>query len=285
MSNITKYQPFSLEALEEANKEVADVSSGVIMPLAEGTNIVRFMPVPLGSKMPVRVTAVHFVDPLPGSDNKFSFACPRRELRQQCPACQESEKLIASRNPADRELGKSLRSKLRIYANVVDRSSSDNSVRVISFGKKIWDQLEKIRKNPRLGGDWTNPTEEGFDIIIERTGTGQYDTEYTVSADRKNSPLAETQQEIDMLVESCHDLEQFIQPEVPEELLQAWGALASVGRGKEMEIVVESKPVAILGADVMPPKASNRKAQSAVKKLKYDDDFNSVEAEEDDIPY
>lgn len=55
---------------------------------------------------------------------------------------------------------------------------SQQRVRVLSQGKSVFKQIASSTDTWPQGEDMPSP----FDIYIKRTGTGQYDTEYTVSA-------------------------------------------------------------------------------------------------------
>lgn len=220
-SSIVRYGSYSEAALEKDAGKTAALSGGNFMDLLEGENVVRFLPPPVGSESPFRMTAMHYIDAVPGLEKMVVFACPRVELKQPCIACQKSAELNSSGNPVDREMAYKISAGLRIYANVLDRKNPEAGVRVLGFGKSIQSGLAAIRKSARLGGDFTNPTDKGFDIIITRTGTGMQ-TRYAVMADRNSSPLAETEEEIMFLIENQHDLNALVNPVPPDELVRAW---------------------------------------------------------------
>ena len=67
-------------------------------------------------------------------------------------------------------------------------NATDAGTQVFAFGKMIYEQLRSIRNDPDSGGDFTHP-ETGFDIIIERTGSGKFDTAYDVRAARHETKL------------------------------------------------------------------------------------------------
>lgn len=225
-TNIVKYQGLDLATVDAVGQQVDAISGGNYETIEVGENVYRFLPVPDGQS-PIRVTAMHYIDAIPGLDGKtIVFACPRVELKTTCAACAKSEELMKTGNPVDRERAWRISAGLRVYANVINRKKPENGPRVLSFGKQIWTQLQQIRKNPRMGGDFTDPSSNGFDIIITREGTGKNDTKYTVAADRQNSPLAASDEEINNLILATKNLEQEVNPSLPEELLLAWGVSA-----------------------------------------------------------
>ena len=130
-----------------------------------------------------------------------------------------------------------------------------------AIGKSIWKGIQAIITNPRSGGDCTNPLANGFDICVHRTGTGPTDTEYQVSADRMQSPLADTEDDINMLLEARLDLDAQVVANVPEALQLQWQAAAArhqVGQARAgFSAGVQGKPLAqqlsggSVGANVM----------------------------------
>lgn len=74
---------------------------------------------------------------------------------------------------------------LRYCVWVIDRK--DNTIKFAEFGKQITKQLQEFATNPEYAFDVI----PSYDITINRTGTGQFDTKYSVLPDRKDTPLTE----------------------------------------------------------------------------------------------
>lgn len=229
--DLTKYTGFDMDMLEETDRRVEEVGGSAYVKLEVGDTIVRILPAPAG-QMPFRVTSLHYIDAVPGLDKKIVFACPRVEEKKPCLACTEADRLLSTGNPLDRASSKRISGTLTVYANALDRSMPDAGPKILSMGSTIWKKLKAIRQNPRAGGDFTDPGDGGFDIIISREGTGPRDTRYEVSTDRNNSPLADTPEEIEMILSRQHNLDAEVDTEIPEDLIMAWRNLASVGRGQ-----------------------------------------------------
>lgn len=283
MSNIQQYPGFSEEAADQDIAEANAMSGSIYMDLEQGENVIRFLPIAPGMKSPYRKTSMHYIE-IPGHDRKFVFACPRVELRQPCLACAKERELARSPAPADREAASQVGSNLRVLANVRNRKVPDAPPMVLGFGKMILNALTAIRKSKRLGGDFTNPGPDGFDIIINKTGEG-LGTRYTVSGDRTPSPLAATQQEIDAICGMRHDLEACVAPIVPEALQSAWAStaaslgpsMAPAGMGRLETLarqvqVPRTAPVGQVGAGLM----GGSPASAANAEVEYDDDFNPI---------
>lgn len=274
-SNLVRYGSFDETALEEQSRKVNDLAGQIFVKIEPGDNIFRFLPPPPGKNTPFRVTAMHYIDAVPGLDKQLVFACPRHESRTPCLACQKADELSRSANPHDRERGQKIAANLRVYAAVVQRNDPDMVPKVLSFGKQIFDQLKAIRKNPRLGGDFTNPTEQGFDIIISRAGTGKNDTKYVVSADRNNSALHPDPTVIQQILDAAPNLELQVNPIVPEQLFAMWGEVAMRGGPAPSAPQGPSRwsPPAAPAAHQPPITTTGRAVQDAQE---FDDDFNPI---------
>lgn len=288
MSNIVKYAGLDLSVVDQVDERVQTIAGGDYEQIEVGENVYRILPA-LPGRQPIRVTAMHYVDQVPGLEKMVVFACPRVELKEPCPACARAEQLSRTGNPVDRERAQRLQPQLRVYVNVLNRKRPDAGPRVLSFGKQIWEQLKAIRRNPRTGGDYTNPTDQGFDIVILREGTGKNDTRYTVSVDRNNSPLADTPEAINAIIEATKDLDSFVNTQVSDQLLSAWGVSLRGGMdaGRAAAAALPPPPPAIgtFGASVMRPREvsapaapapaprSTAPAASAVRDAEFDDDF------------
>jgi hypothetical protein len=187
MSNaIVNYGSYDIEAADTEHEDLSR-GGGNYMKLEVGRNVVRFLPPPPGRNTPFVTTFQHFLN-LPGIAEPVIFNCPRLMARRGCPACAKGEKLKATGNPKDADAARDFWSSRRVFASVVDRNDEDAGPKILGFGKMIHEALVAIRRDEDAGGDFTHP-EEGFDVIIERTGSGKTDTRYTVRPARKSSPL------------------------------------------------------------------------------------------------
>jgi len=231
MANIVKHGTFTAEAAEKEEQEIQ--TSGAFLKLGVGKTTIRVLPPPAGQNLPWVKTQEHFIK-TPGAQRAAIFACPRVLAKQPCPACAIADKLNSSGNPVDRDRAWEYRPKMRAYMNVIARKEPEKGVQVLAVGKTILEKMIKIRKDEDAGGDFTDVV-NGFDLIIDRTGTGKNDTEYEVMASRKITPLGD-----DSWLDQAHDLTRHtkvrtaaeIQAELSgeEENVAASGA-RDVGRG------------------------------------------------------
>jgi hypothetical protein len=252
--------------LEEAAKEqetLDKAGSGEFLKLKMGRNKVRFLP-PLvnaqgqvllpvpGVRSPFVVINQHFIK-VPGSSGSAVFNCARKMGGGVCRACQMAERLRGSGNRADYQAAGEMLPKVRVIANVIDRSDEDAGPQLIGFGKTVHEPLIALREDVDSGGDFTDPTEEGYDIIIEKEGEGM-NTEYTVRPDRKSSALGRME-----WIEEQHELMRFLnvpsQDEVEAQL--SGGGRGGGGGGRQREALPARG-----GADVTGP-ARGRNAAPA----------------------
>lgn len=221
-TNLVQYGKYELETAEQ--EEAAIPSFGVDrMKLIPGKNLVRFLPPPVGKSSPFRVAHTHFLN---SSAGRVSFTCPRMEAKKRCPACDKYDQLSRSGSPVDRKAADEYKPKMQVFANVIDRRNPESGPKVLQFGIGIQRDLIAIRKDEDIGGDYTDP-EKGFDILIERTGTGKDDTKYKVFPTKTQKPLGNPD-----WIAAQHDLEKFARVRGPEEIEKM---LAGVGDSSEDE--------------------------------------------------
>ncbi len=198
-SGIAAFGDFDDKAADEyAAQAEADRGAGKFLKLKEGKTVVRFLPPAKGERVPFKTVWEHNIE-LPG--NKVSFACPRNNFKQACPACAQESALMAQ---GLEERAKGFKAKKRHYANVIVRGEEDMGPRILGFGYSIEEDLMAYRRD--AGVNFSHPI-DGVDIIISRKGTGQFDTEYKVMLDPKGPrPLAESDEKMGELAEAMYDL-------------------------------------------------------------------------------
>ena len=277
---IRKYGTLTDAAMTATDARVEELSSDIFLAIPVGNIVVRFMPSPHEGASPLRSTALHYVT-IPGSDKVHVFACPQQELKIPCLVCKRSSELQRSSVEAEKDLGWRISPKLRIFANVLPRHAANGGPKVLGFGAQLYEAIKAIRNNQYAGGDMFNPYEEGkgFDIIVNRVGTGARDTKYSAVAARGYSALAPTHEEIDELMDRCHDLDQQVKPEIPEIVLAHFGpprgfAAPLSGPPRTQPAIEASARPAVTGAVFARHPASP--PVTAATAIDYDDDFNPI---------
>jgi|6_EtaG_2_1085325.scaffolds.fasta_scaffold108070_2 hypothetical protein len=200
MSNIVQYNEWTMEAAAKELSQVTRSSNNKeIMKLTVGRNVVRFLPMTDEMPSPFQVIWQHFVQT---DDKPIVFPCPWRMDQQRCPICDEGNRLSRTGNSTDRDSARRLWPSMRVFANVISRAAMEGGPKILAMPRTVYEELISIRTDSDAGGDFTHP-ESGFDIIIERTGTG-LSTRYRVSTARTDSKLENME-----WIEQQHDLARF----------------------------------------------------------------------------
>ena len=228
MSNIVKWGAYTEEAALREEQEGGGERRD-FMKLEVGKNQVRFLPPPIGKDTPFQLVHTHYV-PVPGQTEDVRIVCPRKHGGGKCPICAKAEQLYRSGNAVDQDKAGELWPRRRYYAHVINRKNPDAGVVILPMGPKIHDAIRDLRKDPEYGGDFTNP-EKGYDIVIERAGTGKYDTAYKVRPAMKGGavmfgPLNPDPEVMNALIEEQGDLTRLVNILSPEAIVEQLEGLA-----------------------------------------------------------
>lgn len=221
---LVKFGSYEVEAATEERQGMESSGGTEWMKLKPGRNVVRVLPPPMGKRSPFRTIYQHFISSPTGP---IVFVCPRLEQKQPCPACQKAEELRGARNEEDQRLANELFARRRVFCNVIDRAEPEKGPKVLGFGKTVHEQLIALREDEDAGGEFTHPL-SGFDIIIERAGTGKNDTKYSVRPARNSSQLHDEGSVMQTWIDTQRNLDQFAR--VP-----SWDELRDMMAGKKRE--------------------------------------------------
>lgn len=190
-SNLADFGGLELDDLDDLEKEVASATSSEFAKLTAGKNLVRFLPPKKKGANPFKIIHIHYIRLKRGGEEKtVSFVCPRlmTKGKERCPACEMQDKLKKG-NSVDKEKSDGFKPTMRVHANVIMRAVEEEGPKILAFGKKIFDALKSIRRDKDDGGDFTDPSDEGFDIIINKEGEMR-ETRYEIRARQRFSALA-----------------------------------------------------------------------------------------------
>jgi hypothetical protein len=266
MGAIVKYGAYTPEAAEADEKSATRLGS--FLKLGPGKHRLRFLPPPVGRKTPFKKVNQHFFDV---SGEKVVFACPRFEAKKPCPGCQEVARLNATGNPDDREYAKDLRASERFFANVINRAEPEKGVQVYQVPWSVHQTLAALAKDPDAGGDFTNP-ESGNDIFITRAGTGKNDTKYTVFPVKNSTPLADTPELMQGLIDNQPDLDVL-------GALKSYDEIAAAIGGEGGDAASNAKSAGGSKGQVVQAQRKDKPRRTA------QDDVDDAEVIEDDIPF
>jgi hypothetical protein len=178
-----------------------------------GMSVLRVLPAPVvddgdGERNPIVVANVHRVE---FTGRTVRVNCPRIMLAQgdeqgpPCPVCERVNQLRRTGSQSDRDLSFEIAAKFAAFL-VVDVISEpggkkhDPNARIWRVGKTVYEQLKSLRNDPDVG-DFLRPDATGFNLKVERKGTGVKDTEYTVRPAAAQSPVRDLE-----LIERAPDL-------------------------------------------------------------------------------
>jgi hypothetical protein len=149
-------------------------------------------------------------------DGKKAVYCPNitSEGEMECPVCEIVDGFWKAGDKASKKMAGELKARKSFWMNVIDRSDEEKGPQIFTPGVIIFGSLISIFNDPDYG-DFTD-VDEGFDISIERTGTGR-ETEYEVRPKPRKSPLHADSDKIDELLEKAKDLSVVEVSDDPEE--------------------------------------------------------------------
>lgn len=217
-TGLIKYQTYTPEAAA-ADKKQADAASGDFWKPAAGNNTIRILPAPDSKHKVLVQTHNHFIE-IPGNERAVGFNCPRLMLKKPCIVCVRADVLKAQSNKPDRDMGFQMSPKARNYVYLIDRSNPEAGPRCYAFGKKLFERLMEIRADQANGGDWADPSEDGFDLVLHKKGE-KLTTEYNLSPARGSCALGHDQWIEDVL--SLPDLQQYAGVPTTEEIEEKLG--------------------------------------------------------------
>lgn len=184
---IATYGEWTPEQMEKESSEMS--SGGDFWKPPVGNTAVRLLPPKIGWPSPFVIQHQHFIQ-IPGNANKVIFSCSKMHEGKKCLPCAKADALEASGNSRDERAAKGLRPQRRMMCNAIvsPKKVEGNKPVIWVFGKTVYDQLKAIRENEEAGGNFLDPV-KGFNIVIQRVGTGKEDTKYTLLPSRNQTPL------------------------------------------------------------------------------------------------
>ena len=185
------------------------------LSIKDGRNVIRILPPTDNMESFGEEVWVHYGVGKSEKNKRGSMVvCPTTHGEDNpCPVCEAVKELYALSLNRDDEYSKQARSlgrKRRIYYNAISRDEDlseyelreedgkkvwynkkegkqESPVKVLATGIGVYKAIISLIVDPEYG-DVTDP-EEGLDLIITKTGSGQFNTNYDVKTVRKESPI------------------------------------------------------------------------------------------------
>lgn len=222
------------------NSNRGNGSSIGFIEIKDGRNVVRVLP-PRDDMDSFAIEAwVHYGVGKTESNKKGSMVvCPKTHGEDKpCPVCEASSELKKLSKKKDDPYDKQARGlyrKKRVYYNAINRADDlsvyeqreedgkqvwynaetdekDSPVKVLGTGIGVYKDIISLIVDPEYG-DVTD-AEEGLDLIITKTGSGQFNTKYDVKTVRKESPVG-----FDQWEEALNDLKPLTKCKTYDEIL------------------------------------------------------------------
>ena len=209
-----------LKELEENSNRGGGSGSGMsFINIKDGRNVIRILPPSDKMESFYEEAWVHYGVGKGGDNKKGTMVvCPKtKDENAPCPVCEASEQLYKLSKKKDdnySKQAKQLYRKKRVYYNAINRAENledfelrtedvngeekqvwynkttdekESPVKVLATGVGVFKDILKLICDPEYG-DITD-AEEGLDLIIEKSGSGQFNTKYDVRTVRKESEI------------------------------------------------------------------------------------------------
>lgn len=185
--NLAKIKENRKKAKEESSRRNANYFS-----FQPGRNIVRIMPPWEGADDFSRPMGKHWNL---GPEGKTNVFCPKHTAGLPCPICEELDAIWKTKpDDATKEWLKNVGASQRYYVNLVDLNNLEEGVQIGELPKSVLEEIWNIMVDEDTGlGDITD-WDEGFDLIIEKTGKG-IGTRYSVRAKRSPTAISKAEYE------------------------------------------------------------------------------------------
>lgn len=174
-----------------------------------------------------------------GRGEHATFLCLKRNYGKDCPACEYASFLWNSDSEQDKELAKGLFSRNRQHAIVVDREDEEPTPRYWGFGMKVYDELVQKLEHK----DYQNFMNyyEGIDIEVSyaKTKPGQTYPNTNITFSRNNTPLAESDSEIQKILDKIKSPEEVFKPLTKSQIDEQLNSWLSETKEDEGETVKE----------------------------------------------
>lgn len=177
-----------------------------------GKNVIRILPEVGEMQYFFQEVGKHAFPP----DGRRSVYCPNFTSNGEldCPVCELVDELRKAGDKASKNLASQLKLRKSYWMNVIDRSNEDAGTQIYTPGVIVFGSLVGLINDPDYG--LITSIDDGFDVTIERTGTGR-DTEYEVRPKPRHTPLHEDPDIIKEWLENAKDLTVVEVSEDPEE--------------------------------------------------------------------
>lgn len=202
-----KINPSLKKKLLARKKKISESGEGNAMLYFKADETVRIRPLPVGEDQEFGMEIVYFY---PNSDIKGVIS--PMTFGESCALYEKYEELKASKDDSDKELATALKPKRKFVVPVIKYTDLKGKQVDERAGVKLA-QLTSSQYQDFIdlfldedNGDFTDP-KNGYDLKITRTGSGQYDTEYSTIPGAKSA--------LHSKFNKIYNIEELLRKEVP----------------------------------------------------------------------
>ena len=270
------------QRLDSLNKQSNNNSGGggknLFWKPSVGKQVIRVVPSKFNKSNPFSEMMFYY-----GIGSKRVMASPAN-WGEKDPIMEFAKQLRGTNDKENWRLAKKLDAKVRIFAPIVVRGQESEGVKLWQFGKEVYQDFLNMAADEEIG-DFTDIA-QGRDIKLTTVGPEVTGTPYnktSIGPSMKTSPLADSEDEINTLLQEQADPMKVFKPLSYDEMksaLQEW--LSPEDSEEEGDII--SEPAVAFDNDEKEEPKSNYSLSSKPKQSKADK-FDSLFDEEDDLPF
>ena len=268
-----------LESLnKQANNSGGNNNKNLFWKPSIGKQLIRVVPSKYNKANPFTEMMFYY-----GIGSKRVMASPAN-WGEKDPIMEFAKQLRGTNDKENWRLAKKLDAKVRVFAPIVVRGQEDEGVKLWQFGKEVYQEFLNMAADEEIG-DFTDII-SGRDIKLTTVGPEVTGTPYnktSIGPSMKTSPLADSEDEINTLLQEQADPMKVFKPLSYDEMksaLQEW--LSPEDSEEEGDII--SEPAVAFDNDEKEEPKSNYSLSSKPKQSKADK-FDSLFDEEDDLPF
>ena len=201
------------------------------------------------------------------------------------PIMEFAKQLRGTNDKENWRLAKKLDAKVRVFAPIVVRGQEDEGVKLWQFGKEVYQEFLNMAADEEIG-DFTDIV-SGRDIKLTTVGPEVTGTPYnktSIGPSLKTSPLADSEDTVQSLLENQADPMKVFKPLSYDEMKEALQEWLSPEDSEEEDDII-SEPAVAFDSDEKEKPKSNYSLSTSPKKTKteqFDDLFGE---DNDDLPF
>lgn len=269
-----------LESLnKQTNNSSGNNNKNLFWKPSMGKQLIRVVPSKYNKANPFTEMMFYY-----GIGSKRVMASPAN-WGEKDPIQEFAKQLRGTNDKENWRLAKKLDAKVRVFAPIIVRGEESEGVKLWQFGKEIYQEFLNMAADEEIG-DFTDIV-QGRDIKLTTVGPEVTGTPYnktSIGPSLKHSPLAETEEVINNLLENQADPMKVFKPlsyEEMKEALQEW--LSPEDSEEEGDIV--SEPAEDFDSDLKSEPKSNYSLNVKQKSTKVDEFDKMFDDEDDDLPF